>query len=182
MGWSEVKPLIYNPNPPSYDYGCVMLYFTFYDLPIIHSQITPSHVYILQNDKSMFGLERTPHTTLLYGLHSNVNVEDVDKKLSDLKYSECLVDNISLFENKYDVLKYDVSGSSLHEANAILTQFPHTTDYPIYHPHLTIAYLKSGFGSRYVTRFKKTKYKLKPTHLVYTKPNGKEYQIDINNK
>ena len=156
-----------------------MLYFTFYELPYIHSQIMPSHTYILPNDTLMFGLERIPHTTLLYGLHSNVTVEDVATRLGDLQYSECLVDNISMFKKKYDVLKYDVSGSGLHEANTILTEFQHTTCYSIYHPHLTIAYLKSGFGGRYVTKFKNTKYKLKPTHLVYTKPNGKEYHIDI---
>lgn len=179
MIWREVKPLIFKERGSSYDFGCVMLYFTFYDLHTMQSYISPSHLYILQNDKDMFGLESKPHTTLLYGLHDNVDITDVANKLDNIEYSACEVTNLSLFENKYDVLKYDVSGSNLHESNTLLKQLPNTNEYPIYQPHLTIAYLKSGFGDRYVKRLGKFNYTLKPSHLVYTTPNGKEYEIDI---
>jgi hypothetical protein len=48
------------------------------------------------------------------------------------------------FENElYDVLKFDVKREkSLFDCNKDLMKFPHTTDYPDYHPHLTISYLK----------------------------------------
>lgn len=178
--YKEMAPdVFYNPKPLTYDYGCVMIYFTFLNLTSLTMQLNHNHIYTIQNNRDMFGIEDKPHTTLLYGLHSNVDVKDVAEKLSDIEYSVCKVDNISLFQNKYDVLKYDVSGSGLYESNEMLKQFPHTTDYPTYHPHLTIAYLKSGTGDRYVRKFKKTSHQLRPNYLVYTTTTGKKYQIDI---
>ena len=181
MSWTELNPIIFREKS-SYDYGYVMLYFRFNDLPSLHYRISSTHLYTLKNDIDKFGLDGNPHTTLLNGLEHNVDVSDVDRALENFEYSNCELSNISLFEKKYDVLKYDVSGSNLHESNKALSKLPHTTEYSVYRPHLTIAYLKSGLGERYVKRFKKTKYNLQPKHIVYTKPNGKEYKIDIKYK
>ena len=64
---------------------------------------------------------------------SSINKEDVYK-----------IHDESLFENpKYDVLKFDVISPLLNKINKKLTkELPYTSDFPDYHAHCTIAYIK----------------------------------------
>jgi len=91
---------------------------------------------------------------------------------------------ISIFENdNFDVVKFDIIGDSktkLNKMNAKLVKLPHTTDYPDYHPHTTIAYVKAGTGNDYTkTLSKEDSLVVKPNKVVYSKANGeqKEYII-----
>jgi len=176
---SEIIPAFYEANPKRYDFGCVMLHFSFFELTNIHAAITPSHIYSFSGDNGKFGLKQDAHITLLYGLHGNVTENDIESKLGNFSYSNCKLNNVSLFKQKYDVLKFDVDGKNLSESNTALRTLPHTTDFPIYHPHLTIAYLKQGLGDRYVKRLARTEYSLKPKHIEYTKQSGRKYKLDI---
>jgi 2'-5' RNA ligase len=164
----------------SYEYGCVMLYFNFPDIKKIYDLIDDDDVYIDPEDSS-FGIEDEPHTTLLFGLHKEVTLDDVKKVLGKFTYSECTLHNVSIFENdKYDVLKFDVDGNNLHETNDELKKYPYTSDYPDYHPHLTIAYLKKGKGNEYVGKLKKLgSFELTPTHSVYSESDGTKTKIKI---
>ena len=164
----------------TYDYGCVMLYFNFPEIKNIHSLINSEDIYTEEGDNS-FGLEDEPHTTLLYGLHDGVTEEDVRNVVDNFDYGTCRLTNPSLFNSeKYDVLKYDVSGPNLHETNAELTELPHTTSFPNYHPHLTIGYIKKGEGQKYADKLKELNFKLDPTHIVYSLPSGEHIEIPIN--
>lgn len=169
-----------NENSSStYDYGCVMLYFNFPEMNKIHDAIDPKDVYTETGDKT-YGLEDEPHTTLLYGLHPEVSLDDVKKVLDSYTYYPCTIKNASLFENdQYDVLKFDVSGKSLHETNADLKQYPYTSNFPNYHPHMTIGYITSGQGARYAKMLKGVQYTLTPTHAIYSHPNGTKDKIEI---
>lgn len=159
-------------------YGCVMLHFDFPEINDIHKLINNEHIY---DDEEGYGLENEPHVTLLYGLHDNVSNEHIHHALKNLKFDKCELHNPSLFNNeKYDVLKFDVNGNSLFKANKILTNFPHTTDYPDYHPHLTIGYLQKGMGQKYVDKIKNKPFTLTPKHMVYSKPNGDKIKFPIN--
>ena len=163
-----------------YEYGCTMLYFDFPQINYIHKMIEPNHLYHEENDDS-YGLESEPHTTLLFGTHDDVTIEDIKGVLNKYTFNTCRVHNPSLFQNeKYDVLKFDVHGSNLHDANSDLRGFPHTNNFPDYHPHLTVAYLKPGYGQRYVRKFGNMEYMLKPTCGVYSHPNGEKTSIDLN--
>lgn len=179
----KLKELIKENSQSTYDYGCVMLYFTFSEMDKIHSLISPTDIYTEDGD-STFGLEDEPHTTLLYGLHEGVADMDVDKTLSEYTYYTCKIHTPSLFENqKYDVLKFEVVGDNLHETNADLKRFPHTTSYPDYHPHLTIGYLKPSMGKKYVNMLNKAglnEFRLAPQYGVYSKPNGSKTKIKLN--
>lgn len=176
----KLMSLIEEDNNQKYDYGCVMMYFDFPQMEYIHKLIDPNHLYTDDSDRS-FGLETKPHTTLLYGLHSDVSLEDVKDVIKKYKFNECTIHNPSLFENpKYDVLKFDVNGDNLHEANEDLKKYPFTSDFPNYHPHLTIAYLKPGYGVKYIRKLGNLEYKLKPIHGVYSESNGTETKININ--
>jgi len=164
----------------TYEYGCVMLYFDFPEIKKIHEIIDPDDIYHEEGDRS-FGLEDEPHTTLLYGLHDGVTSQDVEGVLEQFKFGTCSIKNASLFDNpQYDVLKFDVSGPGLHEANKELTEFPHTTNFPDYHPHLTIGYLKPGTGKKYTEKLKGLSYSLTPKYAVYSKPDGGQDKLKIN--
>jgi len=135
--------------------------------------------YTEDGDRS-FGLEDEPHTTLLYGLHDDVTEDDVRDTISGFDYGTCRITNPSLFENEnYDVLKFDTSGPNLHETNFELKNYPHTTSFPNYHPHLTIGYLKPGMGKKYENKLKGLQFKLDPTHVVYSMANGDNKNIEI---
>lgn len=162
-----------------YEYSCAMVYYDFPQLKKIQN-------IILKKDLTDIGFEDEPHTTILYGLHDN----EVDKNLViETCLSEKIEDlklyNISLFENEdYDVLKFDVDyyndNHFLHKINKKLVKMPHTNDYPKYHPHSTIAYLKPGKGAKYVKQLKNKEYKVIPTSIVYSRANGTKIKKTIN--
>ena len=163
----------------TYDYGCAMLYFNFPEMNKIHDAINNEDVYTQEGDRS-FGLEDEPHCTLLYGLHEGVTTEDVTKVLDNYTYNTCKAYNASLFENsEYDVLKFDIKGDNLNETNADLQQYPFTSNFPDYHPHMTIAYLKPGTGKRYTKMLKGVEFDLAPQYAVYSKPSGDKDKINI---
>lgn len=165
-----------------YDYGCVMLYTSF-----------PSEIIKLQDtinpaDLQDPGIEYEPHCTLLYGLHDNVTLDQIKEIVGQFKFTDLRAHTPSLFENpEFDVLKYDVgypndNDSFLHQCNGKLNSLPNTQTYPDYHPHMTIAYLKPGKGKQYVDRFKKyggQQFLTKPTHIIYSEPNGTKTKIGI---
>jgi 2'-5' RNA ligase len=178
----KLTDLLKENSSSTYDYGCVMLYFGFPEINKIHDAINPSHIYTEDGDTT-YGLEDEPHTTLLYGLHNEVTLEDVSDVLDNYTYYTCKIHNPSLFENeKYDVLKFDVVGDNLHETNADLKQFPFTSNYPKYHPHLTVAYLNPGMGKKYVDMLNKVKaneFWLAPQYAVYSEADGTKTKINI---
>jgi len=164
----------------TYDFGCVMLYFNFPEMNKIHDAINPDDVYVQEGDRS-FGLENEPHCTLLYGLHEGVSTENIKEVLDKHTYSTVKAHNASLFENPdYDVLKFDVKGDNLHETNSDLQQYPFTSNFPNYHPHMTIAYLKPGTGEKYTKMLKGQEFDLLPQYAVYSKPEGDQDKININ--
>ena len=163
-----------------FDYGCAMVYFDFPEMKEIHDMISEDHIYTQEGDRS-FGLEDEPHCTLLYGLHEEVSNNDIKSIIDNYEFGACTISNPSLFENKdYDVLKFDVSGYNLNEINKELSKLPHTTDYPDYHPHMTIAYIKPGKGKIYTKLLKGKEYNLTPNKVIYSRPDGDQEEIKIN--
>lgn len=164
----------------TYNYGCSMVYFDFPKMNEIHSMIEDEDIYT--EDGNSHGLETEPHATLLYGLHSD-EIEDNDVLHASTKLgipSELKLHNASCFNNdKYDVLKFDVDDDHLHKINGELTKLPHTTDYPDYHPHSTIAYLKKGSGEKYTNKLKDAWYTVNPSKIVYSKPDGSKIEKSI---
>jgi hypothetical protein len=174
-------PVKESDNKQTYDYGCSMIYFDFPKMNEIHSMIDEEDVYTEDGDSS-YGLETEPHTTLLYGLHSDEIDDDLVMGAST-KHGipgELKLHNASLFQNdKYDVLKFDVDDDHLHKINGELCKLPHTTDYPDYHPHSTVAYLKKGKGEKYTEKLKDSWYAVNPSKIVYSKPDGSKIEKSI---
>lgn len=107
---------------------------------------------IFDDDTKQYGRETWPHVTILYGILpvSENKTKTILKKIPS-KLSVALGKN-SLFENEqYDVLKIDVTSPQLVAINRFLREnVEYESEHPGYIPHLTIAYLKKGFGKKYI--------------------------------
>ena len=161
-----------------HSFGCVMLFFdvdkkNWGDVQLL---IDEEDIYTEEGDKS-FGREDEPHITLLYGLHAT-NSDDKIKEVSEkMEIIEVELKKITIFEkDKYDVVKFDIIGKSkdkLSKINKEYVKLPHTTDYPNYEPHSTLAYVKSGCGKKYIkTLSDDTKITVKCDKIVYSKADG----------
>jgi 2'-5' RNA ligase len=166
----------------AYDYGCAMVYYDMPQMQKIHEAISPDDVYTEDGDSS-YGLEDEPHTTLLFGFHGDVDASDVLHVCNKFEYPKLELHNASCFNNdKYDVLKFDVNSPELHKVNAKLkSQFAkkYTSNFPDYHPHGTIAYIKKGKGQHYADLFKNESYLVTPKKLVYSMPSGDKQEVEL---
>jgi len=143
--------------------GCVMLMIE----PIDWKDLIDFNTFDFDPDN---GLEKEPHLTLLYGLHDDVTPDQVQDKLESHHVPvACVLHNLSLFENeKYDVLKFDVATYGLDTLNKELKTLPYTNEYDEYHPHVTVAYLKSGKGKEYVDKYKDLQIYCNFTRVLYS--------------
>jgi len=157
--------------------GCAMLYFDFPDMKEIHKMIDKKDIY----KPKEYGLEDKPHCTLLYGFDTNVKSGAVFDVIGNFTIPKLVLKNASLFENEYDVLKFDVKDETktLHKINKRLCEcFPYENDYPNYHPHASISYLKKGTGKKYVNMLKGLQYEVIPDSVVYS-VDGKKDKVKL---
>ena len=178
---NKLRKLNEKKEDQQYSYGCIMGYFDIDPKDLYKDYFTIDENDIYNNDENEYGLEIEPHVTLLYGLHDDVNEDDVIEFLSLLKTLDVTFESISLFENeKFDVLKWDLGMEKLEMVNTILKNtFEHTSSFPDYHPHATIAYLKPGTGKKYITEI--SKVITRPIdYYVYSMANGKKIAIKEN--
>jgi 2'-5' RNA ligase len=170
-----------NEDKGKHSSACAMLYLKC-SLEEIQSQIKEDDIYRgKEGDKRSYGLEDKPHVTLLYGLENDkVDPDKVMKICTSFEYTDIRLHNISLFEgDDYDVLKFDADSEVLHQINAALSKLPHHTDFPDYHPHATIAYLKAGTGKDYVKKFEDVEMEVEPSKIVYSMPDGDKIENSV---
>jgi len=167
----------------TYSYGCVMLYLTLNDKDCksIQDVIEEEDLYLGTEDDPGYGREDEPHVTLLYGLHNDIEDVKVESIIKKIKPLEVLLSKVDIFENDtYDVLIFTINDDYLTKINGELKELPHTTDYPKYNAHCTIAYLKKGKGSMYVKKVKdKFKLTVKGDKVVYSKSDGTKKNYNI---
>jgi len=181
---NKVREALLKKPKRQYDYGCVMVYL---DLDTnkwdaIQNMIDVEDIYTGEKDnEGGFGREWDPHATILFGIHKDVPDEDVEKLVNGINKPEIELQKISTFENElFDVLKYDIESDDLHKLNEKFKTLSHTTDFPNYHPHATICYLKKGMADKYKKKMKDIEaIMVKPDKIVYSKPDGsrKDYSI-----
>lgn len=170
----------------THDYACAMLYFNINksEWDRIQSLIADEDLYEETGDVT-YGREDDPHVTILYGLHANVSDEKIEELVDDIKPTELTLKKISIFEgnDKYDVVKFDIIGDSkdkLSKMNAKFAKLPHTTDYPDYHPHSTIAYVKVGSGKKYIQTLSSDEaITVNANKFVYSKADGTENKFNL---
>jgi len=169
----------------TYAYGCVMLYLEVDKdwWSKLQSTIEDKYLYLGTEEDPGYGREVNPHVTVLYGIHSDVPDADVEALISKLTAPEITLDTIGMFDNAdkgFDVVKFNIESEDLTEMNKEFKTLPFTSDYPDYHAHATIAYVKSGKGDRFCKVLSEGLAQiLKPHKIVYSKPDGskKEYEF-----
>jgi 2'-5' RNA ligase len=160
-----------------YDYGGVMASGWPEGWESVLSAIDRHDVY--SGEDGTHGIETNPHVTVLYGLHEEVHEDLVCRMCQGVSGPlEVSVEGVSLFEkDDYDVLKLDVDSSLLRKMNRAFRGLPHTNKHGEYKPHMTVAYLKSGHGSKYVDKLDV------PDSVSFSKmqftPKGAEEPINI---
>ncbi len=183
---TELRKRLLNEGAGGHEYGCVMLFIPiekeWWDNMI--NDIKDEDVYSPEGERD-YGKQPhdEAHVTILYGIHKDVPDEDVEALIEKMTAPEVTLSKIGMFDNAdkgFDVVKFDVTGEDLHKMNKQFRDLPHTNDYPDYHPHATIAYVKAGTGNDYTKTLPKGEsLVVKPNKVVYSKASGekKEYTI-----
>lgn len=131
-------------------YSCLMYEFPFWMAQrIIEWGVDhiPNDALYEEKEDPSYGRELKIHCTIFFGIHTN-DGELVKTLLCDEEAFSIKLGKTSYFENcKFDVVKIDVEGGNLYRLHdKIKTQLETTDPYPNYCPHVTIAYVKKGFG------------------------------------
>lgn len=162
------------------EYGCLMLDVNVPNWKNITDKIKKEDIY----NKEGYGIEHEPHITLHYGFHDNVTADDVFdllKSKTTLKPITIELNGISIFEGEeFDVVKFDVTNDDLIRYNEYVKELPYTSDFPVYHPHMTIGYVKPGEGKKYVTKFTNS-IKLTGNELIFSDKDENKEIIDLKN-
>jgi len=130
-----------------HDFSSVMAILT----PDLADKIREIGEKIPDEDLHEKGRDKEPHITLKWGIHGD-DAAGARRAISGHGPVSIKLGAPSLFESdKHDVLKVDVDSPALHELNAeINRECPHTDTFPEYHPHVTVAYLKTGLGKKHL--------------------------------
>lgn len=96
------------------------------------------------------GLEEYPHITIKFGLLSD-EADPIRQIAAQFQPFTVTTGKTSLFENEdFDVLKIEIEGNELRRLNQAIADTGSISTHPSYHPHITIGYLKSGTGKKYL--------------------------------
>ncbi len=177
--YSEFNSILEFKSGTMYEYGCLMLYVSLPNWSDLTKVINKEDLF--EPDNERYGVETEPHITILYGVHSDVPDEKVlnlFKDIDDQDFDIQVIGKNCFFNKDYDVLKLDISSDKLNQLNKLGKTLPHTDTYPTYKPHMTIAYLKKGEGSKYVEETYSFKIN-KIDKIVYSKPNGEKIDIPL---
>ena len=83
----------------------------------IQSKIKKEDLYI-EEDNNDYGLEKTPHVTLVPCLDNDVDLDKLKTYLDDISEYDIILTDLSKFEcEKFDVLKCSVKSNKLIETN-----------------------------------------------------------------
>lgn len=159
-----------------YDYGCVMAHIheeaARKVLDFNYKTISEDLIYKEGNE---FGREQEPHITVKYGLVNGYTEEQMRHLLRQVTPFDVELKSVSIFENdKFDVVKFDVDGKELRALNEMFSMLPNHDEHPIYHPHMTLAYLKKGSGHRFIRSPKKSA-RVRVEAIVYSNRGEKSY-------
>lgn len=165
-----------------HEYGCLMVFLDVNEesWKELQDMIDENDLYTEEGDTS-YGREDEPHVTILYGLHEEIEDKDIEVDIEAIKEPKISFKNISSFNNdKFDVLKFDVDSKDLTKLNKKFKEYPFTSNFPDYHPHCTIAYLKPGKAADYIKKAKElVDMEMEPSKIVYSKADGskKDYKL-----
>jgi 2'-5' RNA ligase len=152
-----------------YKLGCVMVEVPVSNWNEITSIIDKNDLYEVEGEN--YGIQDNPHLTLLYPVKNGVEYNEV-KNILDKVICDKIninINGIDIFTNdKFDVVKFNVECddylSKIHKE--LKSNIPNEDKYDVYTPHITIGYVKSGQGNKYIN--KDYKFNLDVNTILYT--------------
>ena len=138
----------------AYSYSCLMADIPeslSYRLRAFSLLIPDSSIYEIEDVEH--GRESEPHITIKYGIHTS-DVGEVESIVSGFGSVRARLGSISSFHNEdCVVLKIDVESDDLRRLNKLVTSRLRCTDtFPVYKPHVTIAYLRHRLDDEFYYR------------------------------
>lgn len=93
-----------------------------------------------------YGREGEIHTTVRYGFTKDLNELEIRQLLKGQKSFLIELVGLDKFTTNpnYDVVKFNVKSDILNKLNESSKAYPNKSDFPIYHPHITLGYVKKG--------------------------------------
>lgn len=127
------------------------------------------------------GIEDHCHITVKFGLHDS-SPDKVRKVIRDFGPISLTFGGTSLFtSDMHDVLIVEVDSDDLHRLNALIKKSVKCTDtFPVYKPHLTIAYLKPGKGKKYKGRDDFAGISCTVDKVEFSSKDRQKYTLPIN--
>lgn len=145
--------------------------------PLKKFQKTIKEDHLHEEEGEEYGLQSDFHVTVLYGIHETSPKSTFDLLQGESEFFVSLGD-VTLFENEnYDVLKIDVTSGELRRLNLeVRKSVEYTSKFNDYKPHITLAYLKKGKGSLYLSSiFRGTKMRV--GEMVFSASGGKKTSL-----
>lgn len=100
------------------------------------------------DETNRYGRELESHITVLFGLLTN-DSKEVEKILKDEKPVRVKFKKTKVFENDMDAIFIEVDSEDVERLHKKLKELDNEDQQPNYHPHCTVAYVKSGLGKKY---------------------------------
>lgn len=140
-----------------YEYGCIMAIIDEeYARKILDFNYGLIDDKFLYKEGKEYGREQHVHITIKYGLTKSYTEEQMKKMLKEVKPFKVKVTGVSIFENDdYDVVKLDVKSDILEKLHDKFSKLPNEDEHPIYHAHISLAYVKKGMGKKFVKKQKR---------------------------
>lgn len=128
------------------DHGCLMAMFPEEHCEILNKynhKLIPDDVLYIKDGE--FGREKECHVTIKYGFLPDLTEMDIRRILKGQGPFIIHLKSISQFHNQeFDVVKFDIESPVLQRLNKKACEYPNEDEYPEYHAHSTIAYVKPG--------------------------------------
>lgn len=129
------------------EYGCLMAIvddsFKNTLLHVNNSLVSDDILYIDPEDPS-YGRDDEPHVTVKFGFDPDLTHDEIKSVIAGIKPFHIKIIGLSRFQTeKFDVIKYDIEESiQLKTMRKRCDMFPNEDSHPVYHPHMTVAYVK----------------------------------------
>lgn len=159
-----------------YEYGCVMAIVSedaSKKIIDIGKKLIPDDILYFEEGQE-YGREVEPHVTIKFGLTQTYSKDKIGEVFSKIEPFKITLIAIDIFSNpKFDVVKFNVESDVLKKLNSLFSKLPNEDEHPIYHPHMTLAYVKPGEGKRFKKQI--NPIQLSIDKMKYSNPVAKYY-------
>lgn len=136
---------------------------------------------LIDDEEKSMGREDEIHITVLYGLldEDPEVIKDLLRGKGPIKVTLGKISSFDTAKN-HDVIKIDIHSPDLHQLNYIIREnVSYLSNFPIYKPHTTIAYVRKGSADSLLGSTDISGIEFEVDSLEYSGKSGKKTTIKI---